>query len=101
MKKHIGYIIYNILYQLFCFWLLLLLGMYYNDIFIPKTFNPALGRILLLAIEASILIVTIYIINNLILSDTENKEKRTTITRRTLWININVFLIFILLTAIH
>jgi hypothetical protein len=77
--KYTFYIIYNVLYQIFSFWLLLLVGTYYNEVLISDclfwksqkertdfaAFKPV--KIFTLVVEAIILILIIYVINQLIL----------------------------------
>jgi|GEM_PF-3559609 len=101
------YIIYNFLYQIFSFWLLLLVGTYYNEGIISaclfwKTDKGSAviaqyGPIKAFAfiIEAAILITLIYIVNRLILSDTEIKSRSLRIANRTAVINIIASLFFL------
>lgn len=110
--KYAAYIIYNLLYQIFLFWLLLLVGTYYNEVLIsdclfwksqPERTNLAgfaPTKIFTLLIEAAILIFIIYIFNQLILSDTEEKRDRIRIVNRTAKINLVASLIFIMLMSI-
>jgi hypothetical protein len=107
--KYAFYIIYNVLYQIFSFWLLLLVGTYYNEVLISDClfwksqqeraiiagFEPI--KIFTLLVEAAILILIIYIINQLILSDTEEKPRRVSIANRTAKINLIASLVFLML----
>jgi hypothetical protein len=86
---------------------LLLVGTYYNEVLIsdclfwksPKGrahlagFEPV--KIFTLIVEAAILILIIYVINQLILSDTEEKAHRISIANRTAKINIVASFIFL------
>jgi hypothetical protein len=107
--KYAFYVIYNVIYQIFSFWLLLLVGTYYNEVVIsaclfwesPKE-SADLSRsepikALALIIEAAILLLMIYGVNQSILSDTEIKARRVSIANRTAIINIVVTLIFLCL----
>jgi len=107
--KYAFYIAYNLLYQIFSFWLLLLIGTYYNEVIISACLfweSPNKSAELAhyeaikgfaLIIEAAILIMLIYIANWSILSDTETKTHSISIANRTAIINIVVTLIFLCL----
>jgi len=107
--KYAFYIVYNVLYQIFSFWLLLLVGTYYNEVIISACLfweNPKESadfsryepiKALALIIEAAILILLIYGVNQSILSDTEVKARRVSIANRTAIVNIVVTLIFLCL----
>lgn len=105
--KLASYIIYNFLYQIFSFWLLLLVGTYYNESLISAClfwkadkesayfaqYEPI--KAFALITEAAILITLIYIVNRSILSDTEIKSRRVSIANRTAIINVIVSLFFL------
>jgi hypothetical protein len=105
--KYTFYIIYNVLYQIFSFWLLLLLGTYYNEVLVSgclfwkskkeredlAAFVPV--KIFTLIVEAIILVSIIYVINQLILSDTEEKSRRISIANRTAIIDLVASFIFL------
>ena len=99
MRRYVFYIIYNVIYQIFSFWLLLLLGAYYNGVLIPPSLKSITEFILsiILIVEAALLILFIYAINQLILSDTEEKSIRISIANRTAKINIIASLCFLVL----
>jgi hypothetical protein len=114
MKKVI-YITYNVVYQLFCFGLLLFLGIYYNVKLIPdsliwrenKPRADATGLIeaaaiqgILIIAEATVLILIIYTINRLIIGDTKSKERSSDLAKRTAKINVITTLCFIVLVLI-
>ena len=113
--KRVIYITYNVVYQLFCFGLLLFLGIYYNSRLIPddliwKNNKPrtdltglteaAAIQGVLLIVEAAVLILIIYVINKLIIADTESKQRSNDIANRTAKINIIVTLCFIILVLV-
>ena len=107
--KYTFYIVYNVLYQLFSFWLLLLVGTYYNEFLISKCLfwlnskeSADLARYesikaFTLFIEAAILISLIYVANRSTLSDTETKARTVSIANRTVTVSIVVTLIFLCL----
>jgi hypothetical protein len=107
--KYTFYIFYNVLYQLFLFWLLLLVGTYYNGVIIssilfwksPKESadlsQSELVKALFLLLEAAILLLLIYIANQLILSDSEIKARRISIANRTALVNTILTVIFLAL----
>jgi hypothetical protein len=91
MKKRPIYFIFNIIYQLITCYCLLFANAFLNDFFVPQklvhTRNGtafvkasssvyAIIRTLTLLGEATIFILLIYIVNRLILSDTEDKVTR-------------------------
>ena len=110
MKKYIFYIIYDVVYQIISFWILLYVGIFFNPEFIPDSLmwknnkprtdlagagGATIIDSLILIVEASILILFIYFINKLILSDTEEKVRRNAIANRTAKINMILFACFI------
>ncbi len=102
MKRHVGYIVYNVLYQLFCFWLLLLFGTYYNGLILPDSEQENMVlRFLIMLLEATVLVAMIYLVNNAVLSDIENKRERHLIAMRTLWTNIIACIGFLLLMILN
>jgi hypothetical protein len=110
MIKNTFYIIYNLIYQLCAFFFFLYANTYLNEALVPKSLmwkdNKArtdvagLGGVatiktLTLIVEAAVLILLIYFINKLVLSDTEGKDRRNVIANRTAKINIISSLCFI------
>lgn len=110
MRKHFLYVFYNIIYQLICFWVLLYANTYLNDGIVPKNLmwkddkrrvdtNGLIGyatiKTLSLTGEAIILLLIIYVINQLILSDTEENIQRRIIANRTAKVEIIASLVFI------
>ena len=110
MVKYTFYIIYNVIYQLGSFFFFLYANTYLNEGLVPKSFmlnadkertgltglgGEAIVKTLALLGEAAILIIVIYIINQLILSDTEGKERRRGIANRTAKINVIASFCFI------
>jgi hypothetical protein len=109
MSKYIFYIVYNLIYQLASFWLLLYVGIYFNLRFIPdslmwKNNKPrtdfagltgvATIDALLFLLEATILIVLIYFVNKLFLRGSKGAD-RDIIAKRTAKINAILSLCFI------
>jgi hypothetical protein len=110
MIKNTFYIIYNLIYQIGCFFFFLYANTYVNEALVPKklmwndnkarTDSAGLGGVAIiktvaLLVEAVVLILLIYFINKLILSDTEGLDRRNAIANRTAKINIILSLCFI------
>lgn len=110
IRKHMFYIVYNIAYQLVSFFCLLFANTYLNDRVVPERLmwkgdgrrmdkaglsGYATIKALTLIGEAAVLILLIYIINRLVLTDTEGKEGRVFIANRTATINIILSFCFI------
>jgi hypothetical protein len=107
MIKNTFYIVYNVIYQIVSFWFLLYLENYFNSQFIPDSLmwknnkprtdlaGAASIQTLLLITEASVLLIIIYFVNKLILSDTEKKVRRNAIANKTAKIEIISSLCFI------
>jgi p-aminobenzoyl-glutamate transporter AbgT len=112
MRKNIFYVIYNLIYQLASFFFFLYANTYVNEAFVPqslmwkdnkaRTDSSGLGGVaaiktLALVTEAVVLILLIYFVNRLILSDTEGKDRRNAIASRTAKINVIISLCFIVI----
>lgn len=110
MIKYIFYCIYNLIYQIVCFWLLLFIGLYYNPSFIPNALlwkndkprtdltgliGAALIDIPIFIIEAFLIMLPIYFINKLYLHSTFKKDNSNKILKWTVKINIILVLCFI------
>jgi hypothetical protein len=110
MIKYAFYIIYNFVYQLCCLWFFLYANTYLNEVLVPESLiwknneqrtdlaglgGAAAIKTSVLLIEAAVLILLIYFINKLILSDTEEKDSRNAIAKRTAKINIIASFCFI------
>jgi len=110
MMKNTFYIVFNLIYQLGSFFLFLYANTYLNEALVPKrlmwkdnkprTDSVGLGGVvtiktLALIVEAAVLILLIYFVNKLILSDTEEKDRRNVIANWTAKINIILSLCFI------
>ncbi|MFC0514010.1 hypothetical protein ACFFGT_07370 [Mucilaginibacter angelicae] len=111
MKKRPVYLIFNIIYQLITCYCLLFANAFLNDFFVPQrlihTRNGtalvkasssvyAIIRTLALLGEAAIIILLIYVVNQLILSDTEDKATRLLVAGKTAKVNIGVTLCLLL-----
>lgn len=109
MIKYTFYIIYNLIYQIGSFFFFLYANTYLNEALVPEMlmwkdnkertdlaslYGVAAVKTLALLVEAVALILLIYFVNKLILSDTEGKV-RNVIANRTAKINIIVSLCFI------
>jgi len=110
MIKNTFYIIFNLIYQLGSFFFFLYTNTYLNEALVPKrlmwkdnkarTDSVGLGGVVTiktvaLFVEAAVLIILIYFVNKLILSDTEGVDRRNAIANRTAKINIILSLCFI------
>jgi hypothetical protein len=112
MIKRPIYSTFNVIYQLITFWCLLFANTYYNDLIVPDRLmwtndghrTDSIGvlgwaslKTLALLVEAAVLIAIIYVVNQLILSDTEDKINRNLIANRTAKRNVIATTLFILL----
>jgi uncharacterized protein YqhQ len=110
MIKYIIYIVYNLIYQLVSFWLLLYIGIYFNVRFIPESLmwknnkprtdlagltGVAAIDVLLFLLEATVLILLIYFVNKLFLRGSKGADHRDIIAKRTAKINAILLLCFI------
>jgi hypothetical protein len=110
MIKYIFYGIYNLVYQVTVFWLLLFLGTYFNQAFIPDSLmwkddkprtdttgltGAATIETLVLLIETSILILLIYFINRLFLNHSFGKNLNNKVLIWTVRINVILSICFI------
>jgi hypothetical protein len=110
MIKNTFYFIYNLIYQLGSFFFFLYANTYLNEALVPKSLmwkdnkprmdsaglgGVAIIKTLVLFVEAAVLILLIYFINKLILSDTEGTDRRNAIANKTAKINIILSIIFI------
>lgn len=110
MIKYTFYIIYNLIYQLGSFFFFLYANTFFNEALIPESLiwennkertdltglaGAATIKTLALLLEASVLILLIYFINKLVLSDTEGTDRRNAIANRTAKINTILSLCFI------
>jgi hypothetical protein len=112
MQKRPIYFIFNVIYQLIACYCLLFANAFLNDFFVPQklvyTRNGtalvkanssvyATIKTLTLFGEATIFILLIYIVNRLILSDTEDRVTRLRVAGKTAKVNIGVTLCLILI----
>lgn len=113
MKRTI-YIIYNVVCQIVCLWLILYLGVYINGKFIPNSLmwkgnkpridltgliSVAAIQGILLLIEACVFITLIYVLNKAVLRARKDGSEILTVSR-TAKINVVVSFIFIVLLII-
>jgi hypothetical protein len=114
MKKRPVYCIFNIIYQLITCYCLLFANAFLNDLLVPQRLvhirngtalvkasssEYVIIKILALLGEATIFILLIYVVNQLILSDTEDKATRLLVAGKTAKVNIGITLCFILVFA--
>ncbi|MDN5286439.1 MAG: hypothetical protein JWR38_2713 [Mucilaginibacter sp.] len=99
MKRPI-YSISNVIYQIIVLWCLVMANAYFNDLIVLHSImwknNNQVIKTLEMLVEAALLILSIYAINQEALSGTEDKSNRNTIANRTAKIHIIVTLIFII-----
>jgi hypothetical protein len=102
MITYIVYIVYNLVYQLLSFFFFLYANTYLNDALVPqnlmwkdnkpRTDAAGLGgaatiKTLALIIEAALLLLLIYILNQLFLKHIARKDKAKSVASRTAMIN--------------
>jgi hypothetical protein len=110
MVKYSFYIIYNVIYQLVSFFFFVYANTYLNEALVPKSLmwknnrqrtdlagvgGEAAIKTLILIVEAAVLILLIYMINKLVLSDRKEKDRGYVIANRTAKINIILSFCFI------
>jgi len=110
MLKFTFYIIYNAIYQFGSFFFFLYANTYLNEGLVPENFvlkadkyrtgltglgGVAIVKSSAVLCEAAVLIIVIYVINRLILSDTEGEKRRRCIANRTAKVNVVASLCFI------
>jgi hypothetical protein len=110
MVKYAFYILYNAIYQLVSFYFFVYANTYLNEALVPQSLmwknnkqrtdlsgvgGEAAIKTVTLIIEAAALILLIYLINRLVLSDRKEKDRRNVIANRTAKINMILSLCFI------
>jgi hypothetical protein len=106
------YVFYNLIYELGSLVFLLYANTYLNEGLVPNTYlllagkeridlavlcGVAIIKTLALLVEGAFLIVLIYLVNHLILSDTYGKERRYIIATRTAKISAVASLCFVVI----
>jgi hypothetical protein len=93
------YKIFNVIYQIIILWGLFIANIF-NELIVPKNTSD-IGKLFIktaaLLFEATILLLIVYVINQAVLSDTENKNSRNQIANRTSKRQIIVTLCFIII----
>lgn len=110
MVKYTVYIIYNVIYQLVSFYFFVYANTYLNEALVPQSLmwknnkqrtdlagvgGEAAIKTATLIVEAAALILLIYLVNKLVLSDRKEKDRRNIIANRTAKINMILSLCFI------